>query len=545
MTSPVPPALPIGRAPLVTFRRPTPRASLVTLVTAVALLAPRPATAQVADDEAVAEVLEVARVWLDAQMAYEQIPAASAAIVHDQELVWSTALGMAHPDQGIPATPGTLYSICSISKLFTSIAVMQLRDQGRLTLRDPVEEHLPWYAVEQRHEGSPPVTVQGLLTHSSGLPRESNHPYWTGPDFPFPTEEEVVAGLREQETLYPARRYFQYSNLGLSLAGGIVEELSGEEYGDYVRRHILDPLGMSSTHPEIPVEHRDGRLATGYSAPTREGEREEVAFFQAKAIAPAAGYASTAEDMATFASWQFRLTGDREEILHAHTLDEMHRVHYVDPDFDTFWGLGFSISRRDDQTFVGHGGSCPGFRSQLQMQTDEKIATIFMANAMVSAGTFTRGLYDLVAEAIVEAADSDGARTEDEDASPESPAWTSDDDEARTGAASDTADAHADEASVGAGEVDLDDYVGTYSSQPWGSETAAVRWKGGLALMGLPTDDPAEALRRLGHDEGDVFYVIRSDGERGHDVIFHRDADGKVESYSQHGNFSRRVQVGR
>ncbi|MDX1492829.1 MAG: serine hydrolase [Longimicrobiales bacterium] len=485
------------------------RASLTCSISAALGLCLTPAAAQVAEDEAVAEALEVARVWLDAQMAYEQIPSASAAIVHDQELVWSAALGQAHPDRGVQATPETLYSICSISKLFTAIAVMQLRDEGMLTLRDPVEKHLPWYAVQQRWQGSPPVTVEGILTHSSGLPRESNHPYWTGPDFPFPTEEEVVAGLPEQETLYPARRYFQYSNLGLTLAGEIVEELTGVEYDAYVRSRILDPLGMSDTYPEIPLEHRGGRLATGYSAPTRDGTREEVAFFQAKGIAPAAGYASTAEDLARFASWNFRLTGDAQEVLHAHTLDEMHRVHYVDPDWNTFWGLGFSVRRDDDETFVGHGGSCPGFRSQLQMQTEDKIATIFMASAMVSAGTYTGGLYDLVADAIRSATD-EGEKDDEPDRA----------------------------------AMALDDYLGTYSSQPWGSESAAVRWKGGLALMSLPTGNPVQALTRLGHDEGDVFYVIRSDGERGHDVIFHRDASGEVVSYSQHGNHSPRVPAG-
>ncbi|NNL31263.1 MAG: serine hydrolase, partial [Gemmatimonadetes bacterium] len=221
------------------------------------------------------------------------------------------------------------------------------------------------------------------------------------------------------------------------------------------------------------------------------------------------------EDLARFASWQFRLTGDREEVLHAHTLDEMHRVHYVDPSFNTFWGLGFSVRRSDGETFVGHGGSCPGFRSQLQMQTDDKIATVFMANAMVSAGTYTSGLYELVADAIKSAA-ADGENHGDGQET-----------ELAFGPSHD--------------EPDLTPYLGTYSAQPWGSESAAVRWKGGLALLSLPTGDPTQALTRLGHDEGDVFYVIRSDGERGHDVIFHRSAAGDVESYSQHGNHSPRI----
>jgi len=483
---------------------------------------PLGAGAQVADDPGVQEALEVVRVWLEAQQAYEQIPGLSAAVAHDQELVWSTAQGVAHRDTGAPATPETLYSICSISKLFTSVAVMQLRDRGLLDLRDPVETHLPWFAVEQRWEGSAPVTVEGLLTHSSGLPRESNHPYWTGPDFPFPTTEEVKEGLAEQETLYPAWKYFQYSNLGLTLAGEIVEQLSGQPYGEYVRENILEPLGMSNTFPEIPLEHRDGRLATGYSAPTREGTRNEVAFFQAKGIAPAAGYASTAEDLARFASWQFRLTGDREEVLQAHTLDEMHRVHYVDPGWNTYWGLGFTVNRRNEKTFVGHGGSCPGFRSQLVLQLDEKVAVAFMANAMVNSGTYASGIYDLVAEAIKSAA------SEDEEG------------ESDAGAADEEGKQEKDEEAT-----DLTPYLGTYSNQPWGSETAVVKWKGGLALLSLPTETPLRGLTRLKHDEGDVFYRIRDDGERGEDVVFHRDESGRVTRYSVHGNFSPRVLMNR
>ena len=219
------------------------------LLFALVLLTPLTAVAQsVADDAHVAEALEIAEIWLDAQKDYERLPSIAAAIVHDQELVWSGAVGMADIDAGRPATSSTLYSICSISKLFTSVAVMQLRDEGHLDLRDPVQKHLPFYDLEQQYDESTPVTVEGLLTHSAGLPRESDHPYWSGPEYPFPTKDEVIARLSDQETLHPSRTDYQYSNLGLSLAGYIVEEVSGTPYDQYIQSHILGPLGMDDTY---------------------------------------------------------------------------------------------------------------------------------------------------------------------------------------------------------------------------------------------------------------------------------------------------------
>ena len=194
-----------------------------------------------------ASALEVVRVWLDAQRAYEQIPGISAAIVHDQELLWSGGFGFADLARTAPATPKTIYSICSISKLFTSIAVMQLRDAGKLRLDDPVGKHLPWFTIERSAPEGPEITIEGLLTHASGLPRESDYPYWTGPDFPFPTREQIVERISKQKTLYPAETYFQYSNLGLTLAGEVVAAASGMPYAEYVRRNILEPLGLSST----------------------------------------------------------------------------------------------------------------------------------------------------------------------------------------------------------------------------------------------------------------------------------------------------------
>ncbi|MEJ2542426.1 MAG: serine hydrolase, partial [Gemmatimonadota bacterium] len=267
-------------------------------------------------------------------------------------------------------------------------------------------------------------------------------------------------------------------------------------------------LDLTNTYPEIPAELRGGQLADGFSALTREGTREPTPFFQAKGIAPAAGFASTAEDLAKFASWQFRLTPGHDEVLNATTLDEMQRVHYVDPGWETFWGLGFSVQRHDDRTFVGHGGSCPGFRTELSMQKDDKIAVVFMANAMVNTSTYISGMYDLVADAIRGAAKGGGE-----------------------------ASAAADTVTV----PDLEPYLGTYSQQPWGGETAALRWKGGLAFMTLPTGNPSEAMTRLRWVEGDLFRRIRDDDELGEDIVFERDASGRVTGYRRFGNLSPRV----
>jgi CubicO group peptidase (beta-lactamase class C family) len=260
------------------------------------------------------------------------------------------------------------------------------------------------------------------LTHSAGLPREADYPYWSGPEFDFPTKDEVIERLSDQETLYPSQTRYQYSNLGLSLAGYIVEAVSGQPYAEYVRENILDPLGMDDTYPEMPSQHIGGQLATGYGSITRQGDRNAAVFFEAEGIAPAAGFASTVDDLAKFAQWQFRLRGDREEILHAYTLAEMQRVHFATPGSTTMRGLGFSLSDREGETFVGHGGSCPGFRSQFAMQNEDKIAVVAMVNATVSPSKYSNGIYDLVKDALLaegKKADAETADTPAETPDPE------------------------------------------------------------------------------------------------------------------------------
>jgi len=462
-----------------------------------------PAADKVASDPRVKTALEAARIWLEAQRAYDRVPGASAAIVYDQQVLWSGGYGFADLSKKTPAGPGTIYSICSISKLFTSIAVMQLRDAGKLRLDDPVEKFLPWFKIQKTFPQAPEITIEGLLTHASGLPRESEYPYWSAPDYNFPTREQVKEKIAAQQTLYPAEAHFQYSNLGLTLAGEVVAAASGEPYDQYVKTHILGPLGMTGTTPEIPAEERGGRLATGYSILTRDGEPKAMPFFQARGIAPAAGYASTAEDLARFASWQFRiLAKETAEILKANTLREMYRIHWVEPDFETTWGLGFSVWRRDGKIFVGHGGSCPGFRSGVLFRPDEKVAAVFLSNAHEAASeAFAQCLYDIVAPAIKDAVKNPAAAKKP--------------------------------------DPKLNKYLGAYSA--WNGEMVVILWGNGLAVMDLPTMSPVKSMIKLKKTGEHTFRRVRDDEELGEEIVFELGPDGRAARLKWHSNSYPRI----
>lgn len=448
-------------------------------------------------DNDLSNELALAESWLAAQRAYDRVPAVSAAIVHDQELLWSGSSGYADLESQRPASDDTIYGICSISKLFTGIAAMQLRDQGKIRLDDPVGKLLPWFNLAQSHEGSPEITVESILTHSAGLPRESDLPYWMGPDFPFPTREEIRDTLGGQSTIYPSQRYYQYSNLGLTLIGEIVAEVSGQDFERYVDKHILEPLQLSDTATGFPTDGRDSRIATGYSFAGRDGVSSPMPRYDARGITAAAGFTSTALNLASFASWQFRLlSGKSDDVLDGNTLREMQRVQWMDHDWSVARGLAFGVYRLDDKTLVGHGGDCPGFNTRLYLDPVSQYAVVIMANRnKVDVSGYAAIVFDIL--------EAGGAPAADDSEPP-------------------------------AIDIDFDAYIGSYDWRPWDGEDIVFRWKDGLAMVTLPTMDPVENMVLLKHIEGDQFHTIRDDEQAGHEVVFRRDESGQVTHIGYH-----------
>jgi len=443
--------------------------------------------------------LKLLETWVNAQQEYRNIPGISIGLVYDQELVYSKSFGYADLDQQIPLTDQTPFRMASITKTFTATALMQLRDAGQLRLDDPVKMYLPWFNISQRFPDQPPITIRHLMTHTSGLPREAAFPYWT--DHKFPTMEQIKATLSSQETIYPPATKVKYSNLGMSLAGEIVAVVSGMGYEEYVRTHILEPLGMSSSSV-IPDKNYQQLLVTPYSH-RQEGSTHNVEeYTDTKGIASAASLASTTIDLASYVSLQFREDDNSASaVLKGSSLKEMHRVQFLNPSWSSGWGLGWSVWQRNGKTINGHGGWVGGNRSQIMFIPAEKVGVIVLTNSDDGEpGFFARHILDYMGPVIVEAF------------VPEKPAVEFD--------------------------PDWKKYVGRYV-EPGPYYTEILIRDNRLVMSTLsfpPEDDPGSEIIELAPEGKDTFRMAGDNGN-GELVIFQYDNKGRLFQVKVGSNF--------
>ena len=435
------------------------------------------------------EAFQLIEYWLNAQKDYENLTGLTAMVGDEDGIIWSEAFGMANEEDLM--TVENTFSICSISKLFTSIAIMKLIEEKKIALNDPINKLLPWFDLKQQFENSPPLTIKSILTHSSGLPRESNHPYWSWPDFPFPSKEDVVKELKNQEMLYPSSKYYQYSNLGLSLLGYVIEEVSGESFDNYIAENILKPLELNNTKPFMSKEEYGGLLSVGYSSIKRDRNRDKVNFFNADGIAAAAGFTSNVEDIAKFAAWQMKLLNSLEKnIISSETLKEMHKVSWDDELSSVTRGLGFGVYDFEGERWVGHGGSCPGYRSQLYLNPEMGISYSVMINSSgTNPGKYIQGIHQILKKVTLKKEKLSNKFKEIE---------------------------------------------GIYIAQPWGSETYIQSWGNHLALLRMPSDSPELTLYKK--VEIDVFKRILKNGELGEKLEILRNQEEGVIGFKSHQN---------
>jgi CubicO group peptidase (beta-lactamase class C family) len=298
-------------------------------------------------------------------------PAVSAGLVRDGALVWSTHVGSARLDPVAAPTDDTQYMIGSITKTFTAVLIMALRDAGRLSLDDRLDTFLP----QTRHGA---ITVRQMLAHASGLQREPVGRIWENLD--APDQERLLRELEDAEQVLPVHFAFHYSNLAFALLGQVVELLEARSWGDVVTERILAPLEMTMTG--LAPDNR-GR-ALGYRVHPHTGVATLEPQFDLKATAPLGGLWSTVADLGRYASF---VADPIDEILAAGSLEEMCRPLIMTDvqGWTRAYGLGYDLQRMGERVLAGHGGAMPGFLAGLRVGRQDRVGAVVFANSTAGA----------------------------------------------------------------------------------------------------------------------------------------------------------------
>lgn len=328
--------------------------------------------------------------WLiEQEMADADVTGLSIALVDNQEVVWSQGFGYADKQADIRATPDTVYHLGSIAKVFTATAAMQLAEQGKMNIDQPLQKFLPEFSIKSRFGDTGKITPRNIMTHHSGLP--ANWVLGMSERHPGPFTE-VVTAVKNEYLAYPPDYIFSYSNLGSTLLGAAIGTVSGEGYAGYMDKHLLQPLGMSHSAfaAVIPGKSYDkGREIE--AIPLRD--------------LPSGGLNSSAGDIARFMQMVFadgRYQG--KQIVKPESLQQMLKVQSANLplDFDFKMGLGWMLSGLDVPRagpVANHGGSTLNYHSMMAVLPEHKLGVVVLSNS-----TTAQGVVGKIAEATLKLA---------------------------------------------------------------------------------------------------------------------------------------------
>ncbi len=317
-----------------------------------------------------APAIEMLSRFTEREMADKELPALSIALVDDQQIVWSKGFGVANSKDKIPVTDETIYRVGSVSKLFTDIAVMQLVEQGKIDLDAPVTRYVPNF--RPRNPFGKVITLRQLMSHRSGLVRET--PVGNYFDPTEPSLARTIASLNDTELVYAPESHTKYSNAAIATVGYVLERTQRQPFAKYLKRAVLDPLGLAHSSFE-PTPEVTKNLAKAYMW-TIDGRVFEAPTFE-MGIAPSGSMYTTVGDLGRFMSALFAGgRGANGSILKAATLAQMWTPQYVKAGQKTGYGIGFGISEMNGHRKIGHGGAIYGFATQLSALPDDKLGVV-------------------------------------------------------------------------------------------------------------------------------------------------------------------------
>lgn len=329
----------------------------------------------------------------------KQLPAFSISVVDGNQVVWADGFGYQDASGTIPATAETVYRVGSVSKLFTDMAVMQLVEKGKLNLDAPIQEYLP--NLNPGNEYDVPLTLRQMMSHRSGLVRESPVGNYFDPD--EPGLAATIASLNQTSLVYKPDTKTKYSNAALAVVGAALESQLQLSHPDQIRQSILDPLDMSNSSFVVTPAIQP-KLATGWMR-TYDGRRFEAPDFLL-GTGPAGNLYSSVQDLSKFISCMFQegaTPGGR--IVQPETFRQM-TTPVTDADGKRQgFGIGFHVTELDGHKKIGHGGAVYGFSTQLEVLPERGLG-VAAASSLDGSNGVVRRLTDYALRLMIAAQDN-------------------------------------------------------------------------------------------------------------------------------------------
>jgi len=313
------------------------------------------------------------------------VPGVIVAIVDDQDVVWQEAFGISVIEENKAASIDDVYKTGSIAKVFTALAIMELYEEGRIDLDDPVEKYLPDFHLRTRFSIPAPITIRSLLSHRSGFPRDDIYVIdELGVRIPPANLQDKIESINGDYAVYPVGTRVKYSDIGVAALGRIIEIVTGVDYVTCMQKNILQPIGMHNS-AFFSNERINENLAVGYNV--FDGKAYPVEQFDICDL-PAGNMYSTISDMSEFVKYIFKVLdsespagSDESEIISSETLKKMfvdYYPHDSDNSLGLTWWLGMGLST--PELIIHHAGDNQGFRSIIALLPYEKLGFVIMAN---------------------------------------------------------------------------------------------------------------------------------------------------------------------
>lgn len=350
-------------------------ASLVVLRQGLTAQHPSQESLDLRENPEIERVIEGVRAEIQQLMNEQDLPGLAMALLDREGIVWAEGFGTTERDGGRPVDTETMFSIQSMSKAVSATGVLAAVRDGLVSLDEPITTYLPEFTVHSRHEESPErrVTLRHLLSHRAGFTHEA--PMGNNYDPSFPSWDAYIRSISDTWLRYPVGERYSYSNLGVDLAGYILQTVSGKRFPDYMAESVFEPLDLKRSSMDWKVIREDGNRAIGHS----EGYDKVPLEY---GLIPSGGFYGSVEDVAEFVRFHLNegRVGDRQ-IIPRSILGEMYSIQFPMEGQIQGYGLGLTKYLRYGDCFYTHTGAGFGFRSHMSWYPQYGVGVVVLTNS--------------------------------------------------------------------------------------------------------------------------------------------------------------------